>query len=149
MKQRAQWSYRTKTTTFIPLKFQPATTILIELPSSEPSSDENPETINWVKEVEIAIADLFEPTVPFQVLQQALNMEVPVAFMRGAEFRELKRFSNEHDPGHTFAGLKRAVTSQGRVIWTSAARVLATEEADKVANKTLAHIREKLRQTSP
>ncbi|KAF0687219.1 Aste57867_21015 [Aphanomyces stellatus] len=121
------------------------------LPSSEAPKDENSvkTKTNWAKEIDIAIANLSEPTVSYQVLRQALDVNDPVEFVRGAALSELKRFYNEHDPGHTFAGLKRAISNQGRVMWTSGARVMAMEEeAGKVTNNTLDHIRAKLEQTT-
>ncbi|KAF0702487.1 Aste57867_7785 [Aphanomyces stellatus] len=100
------------------------------LPTSHESMGEKSKEatiVYWSKEIENAIAELSEPTVSFQVLQQALDVEGPVAFVRGAALRELKQFFNEHDPGHSFAGLKRVISNQGRLIWTSEARVLDME----------------------
>ncbi|KAF0701152.1 Aste57867_8340 [Aphanomyces stellatus] len=103
---------------------------------------------DWTKEVERAIADLSEPSVSFQVLEEALNE--PAAFVRGAALRELKRFFNEHDTRHSFGGLMRVISNQGRVIWTTEARVLAMDmQADELATTTIKNIQQKLNQSMP
>ncbi|KAF0697593.1 Aste57867_11731 [Aphanomyces stellatus] len=106
------------------------------LPSSKPPKDKKePEQTkhDWTKEIERAIADLPEPTVSFQVLQQALDVKESVAFVRGAALREIMRFFNTHDPSHSFAGLKRVISNQGCVIWTSEVRAME-QEASQAAN---------------
>ncbi|KAF0698116.1 Aste57867_11252 [Aphanomyces stellatus] len=64
---------------------------------------------NWTQQVEKATNELSEPTLTFQVLQEALDLNEPVASVRGAALRELKRWFNQHDPNHSFAGLKRVI----------------------------------------
>ncbi|KAF0691724.1 Aste57867_17105 [Aphanomyces stellatus] len=118
----------------------------LKLPKGDKETEQT--KYDWTQEIERAITDLSEPTVSFQVLQQAL--EEPVTLVRGAALRELKQVFNEHDPSQSFSGLTRVITNQGRVIWTSKVRVLAMEEeANKAANKTIDRIREKLKQATP
>ncbi|KAF0685554.1 Aste57867_22586 [Aphanomyces stellatus] len=120
------------------------------LPSSTFVKDKKPEKANsdWIKEVELAIMDLSEPTASFEVLQDALDE--PVAFVRGAALRELKHWFAKHDPQHSFAGLKRVISNQGRVVWTAEERFLSAEkEVDNQVQRTLERIREKFKQIEP
>ncbi|CAK4860051.1 unnamed protein product [Aphanomyces euteiches] len=54
-------------------------------------------------------------------LEEAIdsNKQVPVKQVRGVALRELKKFLDEKDPEHTFAGLERILTDEGRIQWTT------------------------------
>ncbi|KAF0700907.1 Aste57867_8593 [Aphanomyces stellatus] len=122
------------------------------LPSSQKAKDEKQEKTksDWTKQVEQAIADLPEPTASFQVLKQVMDVKEPVAFVRGAALRELKQWFDKHDPSQSFAGLKRVISQQGHVVWTSEARILARDApVDCAVQDTLDRIREKFKQPRP
>ncbi|KAG9399956.1 hypothetical protein AC1031_011422 [Aphanomyces cochlioides] len=68
---------------------------------------------------EVTVPTSFVPTVTFDVIARGMkNKQIPVKQVRGAALRELKRFLDEKDPEHTFAGLERTLTDQGRIQWT-------------------------------
>jgi hypothetical protein len=56
--------------------------------------------------------------------------------IRGAALREYEHFLGKHDPYHTFAGLNRAVTSEGQACWTVLTRdeLVQAEEAKQRAS---------------
>ncbi|KAF0719332.1 Aste57867_1116 [Aphanomyces stellatus] len=85
---------------------------------------------------------LFEPLVSFQMLQEILQ----VASLRGAALQQLELWFDDHDPTHSFAGLKRVMNPRGRMVWTSADRMAIMEkEAADVTQETLANIQGKLK----
>ncbi|KAF0685214.1 Aste57867_22851 [Aphanomyces stellatus] len=131
-------------------RLQKGTAVVGRMQLVHDSFDAQHKTKNWTKEVEQAIEQLSEPTSSFPVLQQVLDVEEPLTFVRGAALLELKQWFAKHDPSHSFAGLKPVISHQGHVMWTSEARALAIEsEADKSVAKTYERIREKFKQTTP
>ncbi|KAG9399965.1 hypothetical protein AC1031_011431 [Aphanomyces cochlioides] len=61
-----------------------------------------------------------EPTITFDVIARGLkNRQVPVKQVRGVALRELNKFLDDKDPEHTFAGLERMLTDEGRIQWTT------------------------------
>ncbi|KAF0705915.1 hypothetical protein As57867_006863, partial [Aphanomyces stellatus] len=89
---------------------------------------------DWTKEVDRTIAGLSEPTALYQVLQEVLNVDESVEFVRGAALRDLEQCFGKHDPNRWFAGLKRVIKNQGRVVWTTLS-LAEEDQADKEVNK--------------
>jgi hypothetical protein len=97
----------------------------------------------WHKKASDAVESLDKKSSveEFDVLQQSLDAGVGGAAndgstkqdIRGAALREYEHFLDKHDPHHTFAGLNRAVTSEGQACWTVLTRdeLVQAEEAKR------------------